>query len=205
MHSCVVFSSFCTPFFIFFLAFDEKQILKRKEIESRPLFERSNNKDNSSSLSKGQNTKLNLAKSIALNKGSPFDLKKSPFDSSKQMKDLGIRKRSAVGTGDQANEIPQKHAKSDLEVCNLSKESMTSMDCSSGNVQDTSQIDRDLSGNTGILIRDTSNCDNDPIYKGSESSLNNRTDQVKNGQINVINALSLVSEYADSDSNSSDG
>ncbi|XP_071172400.1 coiled-coil domain-containing protein 130 homolog [Mytilus edulis] len=176
--------------------YDEKQIQKRKEIESRPIFETNKTED---LLQKGNDTKHNLAKSIALRKTSPFDTIKSSSNSSKQIrKMLGVRKRSLESN----LEEDSPHFKKMKVAMDISVEQ--SMD--NGNLN-TVFVD----AGSDIVPEDSINrpdsyksfCDIDKNIIEADTC---KSPVIKlQSPITSSGALSLVSVYADSESESSEG
>ncbi|XP_063431017.1 probable splicing factor YJU2B [Mytilus trossulus] len=176
--------------------YDEKQIQKRKEIESRPIFETNKTED---LLQKGNDTKQNLAKSIALRKTSPFDTIKSSTNSSKQIrKMLGVRKRSLESNLEE-NSPQFKKMKVGMDISveqavdngNL----ITGFVDAGRDIVPKDYIDRPNS--------DKSICDIDKNIIEADTC---KSPVIKlQSPITKSSALSLVSAYADTESESSEG
>lgn len=176
--------------------YNEKQIQKRKEIESRPIFETNKAED---LLSKGNDTKQNLAKSIALRKTSPFDTIKSSTNSSKQIrKMLGVRKRS-LDSNLEEDSSQFKKMKDGLDIS--VEQSKDNGNLTTGFVAGESDIFPEDSFNP--LDSDKLFCDTDKNIIEADFSKNH----VIKLQSSITNssALGLVSVYADSESESSEG
>lgn len=177
-------------------AYDEKQIQKRKEIESRPIFETNKTED---LLQKGNDTKQNLAKSIALRKTSPFDTIKSSTNSSKQIrKMLGVRKRSLESNLEE--DSPQfKKMKVGMDIS--VEQAMDNGNLTTGFVDAGSDIVPEDSINRPES--DKSFCDIDKNIIEADTC---KSPVIKlQSPITSSGALSLVSVYADSESESSEG
>lgn len=177
-------------------AYDEKQIQKRKEIESRPIFETNKTED---LLQKGNDTKQNLAKSIALRKTSPFDTIKSSTNSSKQIrKMLGVRKRSLESNLEE--DSPQfKKMKVGMDIS--VEQAMDNGNLTTGFVDTGSDIVPEDSINRPDS--DKSFCDIDKNIIEADTC---KSPVIKlQSPITSSGALSLVSVYADSESESSEG
>lgn len=177
-------------------AYDEKQIQKRKEIESRPIFETNKTED---LLQKGNDTKQNLAKSIALRKTSPFDTIKSSTNSSKQIrKMLGVRKRSLESNLEE--DSPQfKKMKVGMDIS--VEQAMDNGNLTTGFVDAGSDIVPEDSINRPDS--DKSFCDIDKNIIEADTC---KSPVIKlQSPITSSGALSLVSVYADSESESSEG
>ncbi|VDI24189.1 coiled-coil domain-containing protein 130 [Mytilus galloprovincialis] len=176
--------------------YDEKQIQKRKEIESRPIFETNKTED---LLQKGNDTKQNLAKSIALRKTSPFDTIKSSTNSSKQIrKMLGVRKRSLESNLEE--DSPQfKKMKVGMDIS--VEQAMDNGNLTTGFVDAGSDIVPEDSINRPDS--DKSFCDIDKNIIEADTC---KSPVIKlQSPITSSGALSLVSVYADSESESSEG
>ncbi|CAG2202464.1 CCDC130 [Mytilus edulis] len=176
--------------------YDEKQIQKRKEIESRPIFETNKTED---LLQKGNDTKQNLAKSIALRKTSPFDTIKSSTNSSKQIrKMLGVRKRSLESNLEE--DSPQfKKMKVGMDIS--VEQAMDNGNLTTGFVDAGSDIVPEDSINRPDS--DKSFCDIDKNIIKADTC---KSPVIKlQSPITSSGALSLVSVYADSESESSEG
>ena len=177
-------------------AYDEKQIQKRKEIESRPIFETNKTED---LLQKGNDTKQNLAKSIALRKTSPFDTIKSSTNSSKQIrKMLGVRKRSLESNLEE--DSPQfKKMKVGMDIS--VEQAMDNGNLTTGFVDTGSDIVPEDSINRPDSYK--SFCDIDKNIIKADTC---KSPVIKlQSPITSSGALSLVSVYADSESESSEG
>lgn len=177
-------------------AYDEKQIQKRKEIESRPIFETNKTED---LLQKGNDTKHNLAKSIALRKTSPFDTIKSSTNSSKQIrKMLGVKKRSLESNLEE--DSPQfKKMKVGMDIS--VEQAMDNGNLTTGFVDAGSDIVPEDSINRPDSYK--SFCDIDKNIIKADTC---KSPVIKlQSPITSSGALSLVSVYADSESESSEG
>ncbi|XP_076093197.1 coiled-coil domain-containing protein 130 homolog [Mytilus galloprovincialis] len=176
--------------------YDEKQIQKRKEIESRPIFETNKTED---LLQKGNDTKHNLAKSIALRKTSPFDTIKSSTNSSKQIrKMLGVKKRSLESNLEE--DSPQfKKMKVGMDIS--VEQAMDNGNLTTGFVDTGSDIVPEDSINRPDSYK--SFCDIDKNIIKADTC---KSPVIKlQSPITSSGALSLVSVYADSESESSEG
>lgn len=182
--------------------YDEKQIQKRKEIESRPIFETvSPDSKKSQSPFKGKDIKQSFVKSIALKKGSPFDKHKTTSDSSNQIrKMLGVKKRSVDKNSFNDDSSELKKIKDD-------KESDITLPHLTENYKYREQviskvISSDMQNKTGDACK-FKVCDNKPHCDIDESQY--PLNSCKSEMINSTSGLRLVSAYTDSESECSEG
>ena len=197
--------------FFYFSAYDEKQIQKRKEIESRPIFDNGIPGDSPSS-SKGQDVKQNLVKSIALRKGSPFDNIKTTTNNSEQFRKLlGVRKRSIDKNTNLDDDLSKpKQSKGELFSCEVNGLESEKLKINSLN------SDQKTISSCSTDDKESENVSKDLTIQNSSDKLLCDTKQ-NLGELNVLestpldiksvssSALGLVSAYTDSESECSEG